>query len=343
VHSEVPVYLGEGTKRLIEVTTLFTKSKTHLKRPVTFSWPGQFSVGSVNVVPHLVDHSSFGSFAFEIEAEGKRLFYSGDFRDHGYLGKTLDLIEKYCIPGVDALLMEGTMFGREQERVPTEQELADKAKVLCKDCPKAVLVYQSGQNASRVVTFYKAALASGRELVLDFYTAHVLAELGQCKGGEKLPFPGNLPGIRVWYPRYLTNRLLKEGREDVVYRFTKPYKMGRNDMPGQLDKIVLFVRPGMEYDLRRITGIEGSILLYSLWSGYREKYGARKFLDTARALGIEVHDVHTSGHATQKTLQRLVSILQPKTLVPIHTLSPDQYGSFGVSVQKLDDGEAWTF
>lgn len=339
IHPEIPVYLGEGTKRLIEITTLFTPSKTNLKKPKVFRWPGSFHVGDFHVRPHLVDHSSFGAFAFEIEAGGKRLFYSGDFRDHGYLDKTMKIIEDRCAPGVDALVMEGTMLGREKETVLTEPQLADKAKRICTECPKAVLVYQSGQNASRAVTFYKAARSSGREFVVDFYTAHVLAELGQCKGGGRLPFPGNLPGIRVWYPHFLTDRLKQEGKDTIVNRFAMPpFKMSRKDMPERLDKIMLYVRPGMNFDLERIPGIDGSVLLYSLWNGYREKKSTKGFLDALHNLGIKEHYVHTSGHAPIPTLQRLVDMIQPKRLVPIHTQHPKDYERFGVPVVEIEDG-----
>ena len=341
VHPDIPVYLGEGTKRLIEVNTDFTPSKLHLNNPVVFSWPGSFTVGAFRVIPHLVDHSSFGSFAFEIEAGGRRVFYSGDFRDHGYIGgKTLDIIADKCAPGVDALLMEGTMLGRTEEKVQTEQELADEVTVRYRDFPKALLVYQSGQNVSRAVSFYKAARKLNRELVLDFYTAHVLAELGQCSGGSRLPYPGNLDGIRVWYPHWLMENRKKAGRWDLINRFSRTsFKMSRNEMPDKLDKIMLYVRPPMDYDLERIRGIGGSVLLYSLWSGYLKAERTKSFVDRLQSMGIEKHIIHTSGHAPVATLQRLVDILRPRMLFPIHTLHPEQYKQFGVEVETLEDGE----
>ncbi len=344
IHPDIPVYMGEGTKRLIEITTLFSPTKILLKNPKPFAWPGEFTVGKFRVVPHLVDHSSFGAFAFEIEAEGKRVFYSGDFREHGYLGKTMKIIRDKCAPCVDALLMEGTMFGREEEPDMTEQQLADAAKVICLECPKGILVYQSGQNVSRAVSFYKAARASGRELVLDFYTAHVLAELGRCAGGKSLPYPGNLPGIRVWYPHFLTERMKKQGRQDIIDRFGKtPFFLSRKKMPECLDKLLVFVRPAMDFDLKRIEGIEGSTLIYSLWSGYREKGATKKFLDTAKSLGITERYLHTGGHATLKTLRGLVHTLKPKALIPVHTFHPEEYATFNAPLQQLKDGEVYDF
>jgi ribonuclease J len=341
IHPDIPVYLGEGTRKLIEISAVFSPSKTILKRPVVFSWPGHFTVGDFRVVPHLVDHSAFGAFAFEIESAGKRIFYSGDFRDHGYLGKTLTIIRDKCAPDVDALLMEGTMFGREEGPVMTEQELADEAKVICRECPKSVLVYQSGQNVSRAVSFYKAARATGREFVLDFYSAHVLSELGKCTGGTSLPYPGNLPGIRVWYPNYLTNRLFNTNQGEIPIRYST-YKMTKEEMAEKLSNLVLYVRPGMDFDLKHIIGIEGSILLYSLWSGYHEKGSTKRFLDEVNALGITVQSLHTGGHASIGTLRALVETLHPKILLPIHTFYPDEYATtFGCIIGRITDGDEY--
>lgn len=42
-----------------------------------------FKIGDFTVTAYPVDHSAFDSMAFIIEAEGKRVLYSGDLRLHG--------------------------------------------------------------------------------------------------------------------------------------------------------------------------------------------------------------------------------------------------------------------
>lgn len=334
VHPDVPVYLSAGTQKLIEITSAFTPNDYPLKNTLRFSWPSRFRIGAFTVRPHLVDHSSFSAFAFEIEAEGKRLFYSGDFREHGYLGKAMEILYREVRPGVDALLMEGTMLGRETERLQTEGELSLEATELCKDSEKAILIYQSGQNISRAVSFFKAAKRRHRLFVPDVYTAHVLAELGHCPGGEKLPYPGK-PGfddVRVWYPKWLTDRLFNTDRGDIPLRY-QPRKLTKPEMAADLAKVMLFVRPGMENDLRHIEGLAGSTLVYSLWEGYREKPKTRRFLEAVEDLGVQVISLHTSGHADIPALKRMADTLQPKQIVPIHTFKADQYENvFGFPV-----------
>jgi ribonuclease J len=39
--------------------------------------------GPFAITPRLVDHSAFEAYALLVEAGGRRLFYSGDFRAHG--------------------------------------------------------------------------------------------------------------------------------------------------------------------------------------------------------------------------------------------------------------------
>lgn len=339
VRQDVPVYMSEGTAKLVEITRLFT-GKQPLKHGIsTFRWREPIVMGPFTVIPHLVDHSAFDAYAFEIETGGKRIFYSGDFRGHGPIAKTLDIIRDKVTPGVDALLFEGTTLGRADAKVLSEDELSERAKDICRNCPKAVLVYQSGQNVSRFVSFYKAARHTGRECVVDFYTAHVLTEMSAVKGVKSIPFPGHpdLQGVSTWFPYCLTDRMMKAGHRDIPNRYAR-WKWKREDIAARPGETMLFVRNNMEGDLERMGDLRGAVLIYSLWEGYREDKKTKAFLDKVESLGITIQSLHTSGHATIPTLQRLVDTLRPKKLIPIHTEHPGAYGQFGVEVKPAEDG-----
>jgi len=341
VNKNIPVYLSQGAQKLIEITALFSKKDSPLKNTLCFSWPSRFRVGAFIITPHLVDHSSFSAFAFEVEDGEKRVFYSGDFRGHGNLGKAMEVLYRKVAPGSDVLLMEGTMLGREAEGTQTEEELSHQAADMCASTDKAVFIYQSGQNISRAVSFYKAAKSTGRIFIPDVYTAHVLAEVSRCPGGERLPCPGR-PGfddVKVWYPQRLTSMLFDTDRKDIPLRY-QPYKVTKDEMAEDLGKVMVFVRPGMQNDLRNIPGIEGSILIYSLWEGYRTKDKTRQFLEDVQDMGIKIETLHTSGHADLQALQRMSTNLKPKRIIPIHTFHPDQYeDSFAEPVQMVEQGE----
>jgi ribonuclease J len=339
IRKDVPVYMSTGTAKLVEITRTFIGRGPLSQNVLTFGWREALSIGPFRITPHLVDHSAFDAYAFEIEADGKRLFYSGDFRDHGPISKTMDIIGERVNPGVDALLMEGTMLGRQDEQVLTENDIADEATRLCADCRNVVLVYQSGQNISRTVAFYKAARRLKREFVLDFYMAHVMTELAGLGLSNSLPYPGHptLEGVQAWFPYYLTNSMMRSGHSAIPNHYA-PWKRTKQDISARCNETMLFVRPGMEGDLERLGNLEGSILLYSLWDGYREQERTQNFLASLQKLGVTVHPLHTSGHATLPALQRMVDMLQPKNLLPIHTEHPEGFERFGVPVQQMRDG-----
>ena len=60
--------------------------------------------------------------------------------------------------------------------------------------------------------------------------------------------------------------------------------------------------------------------------------------------GIELEIVHTSGHAPERDLKRLVEALKPKCIIPIHTFYPQDYQSLfpQTKVHPLNDGEEFT-
>ena len=82
-------------------------------------------IGPFAITPHLVDHSGFDTYALEIEADGRRLFYSGDLRAHGRKSKLFELMLKRPPRNIDVMLMEGSSLGRlnDREQFPIEEAL----------------------------------------------------------------------------------------------------------------------------------------------------------------------------------------------------------------------------
>lgn len=107
--SDVPVYMGELGMNLINATRMLI-GKNVLKNKIHhFKTRQPFEVGDFTITPYLVDHSAADAYAFLIEAEGKRVFYSGDFRAHGRKSVLFDKIVSNPPRDIDLLFMEGTM------------------------------------------------------------------------------------------------------------------------------------------------------------------------------------------------------------------------------------------
>jgi ribonuclease J len=80
-------------------------------------------LGPFTIIPFFVDHSAYDSYAVLVEAEGKRLSSTGDFRAYGRKGS---LTEKLPPKNVNVLLMEGTWAGRDDQQFPTEDALVPR-------------------------------------------------------------------------------------------------------------------------------------------------------------------------------------------------------------------------
>ena len=140
-----------------------------------------FEVGPFTITPYLRDHSGFDAYAFWVEAGGRRLFCTGDFRGYGRKHRSFDRLIAAPPNNVHTLLMEGTTLRVDDtgEQV-TEAELEDAMAETFRSTHGPVVVLGSGPNIDRVVTTYRAALRTQRELAIDLSTADVLAASGRA-------------------------------------------------------------------------------------------------------------------------------------------------------------------
>jgi ribonuclease J len=337
INPQVKCYLGKATKKLIEINNLFTSKNTIIDNPVYFEKEQAFQIGDITITPYWADHSAFDSYSFLVEANGKSIFYSGDFRGHGRKSKVFRWFTHNAPQNVDYLLLEGTSMGRDSKPFKSENDIEDELVALFNIKGKSNLVYTSGQNIDRIVSIYNACLKTDKTLVVDVYVASILKELSPF---AKIPYPSDdFNNLKVIFPYYTSKRLANEGNKEILYQF-KTFKISKKEISIQPDKFVMIVRPSMQKDLERITGIDGGNLVYSMWEGYMEKPDTKRFLQYFESRGFTIHTVHTSGHADIDTLKQMVEAIKPKTIVPIHTFYGKEYKNiFSVPIMELKDGE----
>lgn len=83
------------------------------------------SIGDIRVTPFSNCHSIYDSHIFLIEADGKRIWHTGDYREHGYRGKDLfPTLEEYATD-IDVLITEGTML-KSEGRCIHERRVSDE-------------------------------------------------------------------------------------------------------------------------------------------------------------------------------------------------------------------------
>lgn len=337
IHKDLKHFLGQATHKIIEISNLFMSQQVNFANANYFEKGKTFQIGDFSITTYWADHSAFDSYSFLVEADGKSIFYSGDFRNHGRKSNAFKWFTHNAPQNVDYLLLEGTTIGRETKPFKTETEIEAELTEVFKQPDKINLIYTSGQNIDRLVSIYRACIRTGKTLVVDVYVATILKELSRF---ANIPFPSDsFKNVKVIFPYYTSRRLKNGGNEQILYQF-KNYKITKEEIGQQSDKIVMIVRPSMQKDIDRITGIDGGNMIYSMWEGYLLKSDTRKFMDYLTNRKFEIYKIHTSGHADTETLKQMVEAIKPKHIVPIHTFSGNEYQRiFSIPIIELNDGE----
>jgi len=347
---ELPMYIGPLARQILMVVTAYIdrgaseKGFPIVKGMHTYR-PGQplRPAPGIAVWPLYVDHSALDAYMFYIEAGGKRILFTGDFRDHGIQGKQLwRMLNAFVVPkGVDILVTEGTMLGREQVSreegtVLTEQELGQRAAVLFRK-HKYNFVLVSSTNLDSIMEFYHNTPAE-LPFVCDFYQARLIITAMEGMQRRKGIFPDYQaspahPAIRVLDPAHrkwedVRGRGLRL-RYPIDLQPITEEEMAR-------DGFVLLARKNSqrgEYvsqfeELRdRFLKQDGQII-YSMWDGYLQKdhdYADQNLIDYIGDC-LPVH-LHTSGHAYVETIAKLIETVQSRVIVPMHTEKAEAFQS----------------
>jgi len=341
IRTDVPVYLGEAAHRILREAAFFGAGNFDLAAKQFLEDRKPLDIGPFFVTPFLNDHSAFDAYSLLVEAEGKRLFYTGDFRAHGRKGSLFEKLLRNPPAGIDALLVEGTMVARDGDHRPTgptERQVEEQLVGTFRQAPGAVLVAMSAQNIDRLVSVFRACRRTHRTLIVDLYAASIAIATGR----SSIPQPG-FSDYRVWLPYSQRVRVKKAGEFERVNSLG-PVRVFPEELTALAHKAAFLFRPSMARELEKAGCLADARLVWSLWAGYlRPPHDAsiRPFLERHNLEPI-LH--HSSGHAGIDDIRRLVAALQPGRVTPIHTFGGDRFGDVldGLAVVDVQtDGEWW--
>ena len=328
VLSGIPIYIGATAKQIYTVVQRTLKRKLDKGNPELVAGFETLEAGkpiiikNIKITPYTVDHSAFDAYMLLIEADGKRILHTGDFRMHGARGRKMPAVfEKYA-KDIDVLITEGTMLSRPNEKVLTEHELGRKAAELLRD-NKNVFVLCSSTNIDTIAEFYSAAIANKKPFIV-------------CESEFQLEIL----------------RIVTENSTSPFYNFSKQkiFTYGENlhDLMGKVG--FCFIGRANYITQKALGAFPDNLLIYSMWSGYLDKKHAAfdeykcRFIDKATAAGSQLMQLHTSGHATTEDIKKVCEITQAKTVVPIHCEGPENFRLLGINADiiLLQDGESIT-
>lgn len=335
IPTDVPVYMGKATAEVLREASFFTPLGLDREPSGFLDDRRPFQIGPFTVTPFLVDHSAFDSYALLVEADHRRLLYTGDMRAHG---RKTGMFERLVHEGprnISTLLLEGTSVGRTIESDPLrELDVEERCSELFQASAGMGLACYSPQNVDRLVSVYKAALRSGRSLVIDLYGAAVAAATGNASIPQV-----DWSRIRVYVPQAQRRRVKDSGQ------FWRVNELGTSrifadDLAAAPDQWVMCFRQSMLRELDRAGCLHGAHAVWLMWAGYLDGAAGQLFRDSLASLGIDLTLVHASGHATVKDLQRLAAAIDAEKIVPIHTDTPERYSGLFDRV-VMQSNEVW--
>ena len=342
IHTDIPIYFSGESKAILEVGNIFFPpnmvQKNLFEHYHQFEHWTPFSIGPFTITSYLIDHSAFGASSLLIEVDGKKIFYTGDLRGHGRKAKLFEKLVTHPIKDVDCLLMEGTtMSGNHNVGFSTEEDVEKTMYQIFSTQQDVSFVMASGSNIDRLVSIYKAVKKARKILVLDLYQVYLLDRLKEFAPG--LP-PHPHDEIRVLYIGYHTQQIVEKLGKQVLYDY-KSRKINEDEILDHRKEMVLRIPLSriskIAETMQKKQTLQKSQFVYSMWSGYLSR--DPKFNEFCETHQIPLKEIHTSGHAYLADLKRLSQSINPKVLLPIHTLSGDNFKDHFDNVIRIDDGQ----
>ena len=291
--SEIPLYMGELSKEIALIGAEYQDRGLYLRLlgANTFRGGDVFSIGDIRIRPLVIDHSATDSYMFVIEAEGKRVLYTGDFRRHGLRHHVLDKLVNTYIGEVDVLITEGTLLSREADDCTSEVAVLEDISSYIQD-GKYVFVMCSSTNIDRIMGIWQN-MPTDKVLICDAYQKRILDTVIN----------------NVYY-------------ESSLYRrHDRPLVLNKGPYPKYyMDHGFVFLVRGTENFISQIKALpkDDVRIIYSMWTGYIEENLALKaLLET-----YPTYICHASGHVSKDDLIKFIELVNPDAIIPVHTDNP---------------------
>ena len=279
------------TKGLIDKLKAFkTWKRTALKES-----PCPITIGDIRVTPFFTCHSIYDAHMFLVEADGKRIWHTGDYRLHGYMSKGLFPMLRRYATDIDVLITEGTMLGRKDKCIHECEVSRKMASVM--QAFKYVFVLASATDIERLASIKVAAENANKRLcILSLFMKRTMKFFTERESSLSR-------GLFSFAPLFYTDKL-----------YGKLKHRGFTMVVGtsQVDRVKKLLDSLPQ---------EETLLIYSTWDGYyknAEQIKANSKYKEFREMFYNAVDIHTSGHADKATIRKVIETVRPKEVICIH-------------------------
>ena len=386
LHPDITIYCSPVTKwmlQLLNETGSADFCASDGGRSVRAVPEGEWiDLGGIRFRRYDVDHSVPGASAFLIEAEGRKIAYTGDLRMHGNgPGRTATqrFMDALAEERPDLLMCEGTRFptpngppdssSTERHLCRSEAEVQERCAELFRR-PGLVVYDMSRFDLTRLLGVMEAARQAGRRPVLDSKKGYMLAAARACGVIENLP--------NIWDFAILLSRLKLASNDrcfaapdgvfvEAAARRREKYERsliergldlpaavsllwgphGRRQVTSDPDRHVLITSDGplTLMQLLEHGGKIGGTYVYGKSEPFTEEmeFSFERLKNWLDLCGMQLEYAHASGHASRADLERFVQTVQPQVLIPVHTASDRAFEGCAAKILRLQYGRPHTF
>lgn len=237
------------------------------------------------------------------------------------------------------LMMEGTNIASDRpENITTESDVERDLVATIEATEGPVVVLSSPQNIDRLVSVYRAARRTGRDLAVDLYTADVMDA-------------AHRPSIPKVSPEWPHVRVLATDRQRVRVRDSGEFhrvaerrhaRIYADSVIADPARWVLFGAFTSQLERwARADILAGGCVVWSMWDGNLDSPRNSRMVRVLEGAGVPFVHHHTSGHASAADLRRLERAIGADRLMPIHTDAPHLFASHVDTVVGIEEEGTW--
>ncbi len=313
IDASIPIYMEKTARKILELQQKHMKS---VGQPVWANKVNEITVGDpiqiqdLRITPIASDHSAANSVMYLIEGNDRRILLTGDYRLHGhYRDKLVETLKN--LGSINLMITEGTTITRDAVNTYDEEWVEKQFKKALEEY-KYVFLLTSSSALDRIAAFSRC-VPNVKYMLTDRYQLDLMKVYDEER--EK--------ALKSHKVLYISDYVMKKAE-----KFGFGMAIRANYM------FPLIVKDFFErYP-------DDTVLLYSMWKGYRELPSIKKLLNICNG---KERTIHVSGHVTKEDLEQVLDIVKPKKLIIHHTSANTQESLFEIpketELMKLKDRE----
>lgn len=338
IPAKIPVIMGVDARKIMVKSAPFSPDNclipsngTNLKSEIPIE------LGPFRITPFLIDHSGNDVYSLLIEADGRTVFYSGDFRLTTLNHKLTQRLLANPPSNIDVLMLRGPEPA-EQEAMQSSVEGGDPSAKLATAFGSAgshILMHTTSQSIERIDSILGACKKTGKTLVIDLYTSVILEATG-----NQLP-QSEWPEIALYIPESQRNLIKSKKWFNLLKKHLKNRIFIGNLLAVPNNSVILF-RPLHLQDLEQTSILEHAIYLFFKWKEYWEYESFQHLQKWLKSHKIPMVSIENGETTNLADLMNFAGRLTPARIVPLHPRMFESCQDVPDNVELHQYGEYWT-